>query len=107
MSPETMQQLSLDAGGATVDTSVIDGVKFAKGVKDLEEGLTKGSDVHLTIIARVTDVKLTDKYDAHGNVAETLRKHTLRIDGLDVVSVTPEQYKIAAEEDLTIHDPEE
>lgn len=73
-------QLTLEAGGATVDTSRIASVKWGAETRDLDGQFRKGDDVTVTLTARVTNVAFEDKYDAHGNVTETIRKHTLRVD---------------------------
>lgn len=75
------------AGGATVDTSKIDSVRFAAGTKELDAQFRKGSDVRVTVIARVTGTPVDDKYDAHGNVAETIRGHRLRIDEVESIEL--------------------
>lgn len=81
MPPETMpKQLSLSAGGATVDVSEIAGFGFAAGTKKLDGEFKKGADVEVTLRCRVTAVKLVDQYDSQGNVAVTVREHTLRVD---------------------------
>lgn len=93
-----MRQLSLDAGGATVDSSRIDGVTWAAGTKDLEGEFKKGSDVRMTVIMRTVGIHPVDKYDGHGNIAETIRGHDFRIDTVESIEVVnPRAYKTAAE----------
>jgi hypothetical protein len=72
------QQLSLIAGGATVDTSTIGSIKWGAETRDLDGQFQKGDDVAVALVARVVKVEFEDKYDAHGNVTETIRRHTLR-----------------------------
>lgn len=92
------KQLSLDPGGATVDTAKIGGITWAAGTKDLDEELVKGSDVRVTLVARVTGVPFDDKYDAHGHIAETIRSHDLRIDSIEQIeTVSARAYTTAAE----------
>jgi hypothetical protein len=73
-------QLTLDAGGATVDTSRIGSVKWGAETRDLEGQFRKGDDIAIALVARVVEVKLRDVYDAHGNVKETIREHVIRVD---------------------------
>jgi hypothetical protein len=90
-----LAQLSLIAGGATVDTSTIGSIKWGAETRDLEGQFRKGDDVTLTLTARVTDVTFSDKYDAHGNVTETIRKHTLRVDEQSAKVAAAEAYTVA------------
>ena len=99
MSAALQDQLTLDAGGATVDTSKIGSLKWGAETQDLGDEFQKGSDVELKIFARVTDVRLQDKYDAHGNVSETIRYHVVRADRVEVLGVTPDRAQIAWEPD--------
>ena len=93
-----LRQLSLDAGGATVDESVIGTFSFAAGMKDLDVEFKKGSDVRFTFVARVTGVDTEDKYDGHGNIARTIRGHDFRVDQVELAElVNPRAYKTAAE----------
>lgn len=79
--------LTLDVGGATVDAAVIAGVSFAKGTRDLDREFKKGSDVRITVVARVVDVGARDKYDGHGNISETTRRHSFRVDEVESVEL--------------------
>lgn len=98
VTPLRGRQLTLIAGGATVDTSVIGGVSFAAGTKDLDAQFKKGDDVRIEVVARVTGVNCVDKYDAHGNIAETIRKHGLRVDEVRVVELERAQAAVTAAE---------
>lgn len=82
--------LTLDIGGATVDTSVIAGLSWAKGTKDLEREFKKGSDVRITLVARVTEVGAKDKYDGDGNISETVKGHKFRADELESIELVAE-----------------
>jgi hypothetical protein len=68
-------QLTLDVGGATVDTSTIGSIKWGAETRDLPGQFRKGDDVAVALVARVVAVNIEDKYDAHGNAVETIRKH--------------------------------
>jgi hypothetical protein len=94
-----MRQLSLDPGGATVDVSAIGTISIPKELKDLEQvEFKKGSDVKITLTARVVDISFPDHYDSHGNIAKTERLHHLRVDDVESVDlVTARAYKTAAE----------
>lgn len=92
------RQLTLIAGGATVDTAVIGGVSFAAGTKELDAQFKKGDDVRIEVVARVTGVNCVDKYDAHGNIAETIRKHGLRVDEVRSVGLERAQAAVTAAE---------
>jgi hypothetical protein len=83
--------LTLDAGGATVDVSEIASIKFAKGVRDLDREFKKGSDVRVTLVCRVVNADFPDKYDGHGNISETKRRHFLRADELESIEVVAER----------------
>lgn len=98
VTPLRGRQLTLVAGGATVDTSTIASVKFAKGTREIQSEFKKGDDVIVTFVARVTDVKLGDKYDGHGNIAETVRGHALRIDELRSIGLERAQAAVTAAE---------
>lgn len=80
-------QLTLDAGGATVDTSIITSVKWGKDTRDLPGEFKKGSDVRVTLLCRVTGVPVDDLYDGHGNIKETVRGHKLRVDEVEKVEL--------------------
>lgn len=101
------RQLSLIAGGATVDTAKIGSLTFAALVAELERELPKGADVELRIVARVTAVDITDKYDSYGNVKETVRAHDLRIDQLTIEGVQSDSYELALDDPPAEPDPED
>lgn len=102
------RQLSLDPGGATVDTAKVGGLTWAAGTKDLDEQLVKGSDVRITLVARVTGVPFEDKYDAHGNISETIRSHDLRIDTIESIeTVRARAYTTAAEAEQELEEERE
>jgi len=93
------KQLTLEVGGATVDTSTIGSIQWAAEVRNVgQREFDKGDDVELRIVARVVGVDIKDRYDAHGNVAETIRQHELRIDELTVGNVNPAVYNEAPDE---------
>lgn len=85
-------QLTLNVGGANVDTSQIASLKFAKEVNEIGDQFPKGADVTLQVTCRVTEVKVTDRYDAHGNVSETIRRHVLRADECKIVRTEEKSY---------------
>lgn len=90
--------LTLDIGGATVDASEIQSLTWAKGTKDLPRGFSKGSEVRLTVIARVVGVKGTDKYDSHDNISETVRGHFLRVDEVETCElVSTDNFRTVAD----------
>lgn len=99
-----MQQLTLDAGGATVDSAEIASVKWAAGTKPLTREFKKGSDIEIRLIARVVEVKVKDVYDAHGNISETIRGHVLRVDDTKSVKVANEEAYL---DDLNTGEPAE
>lgn len=94
--PIRQKQFTLDAGGAIPDTAEIGSVTFAAGTKALADEIKKGSDVAVTLTARVVEVHTADKYDAHGHVSETIRRHDLRIDDIQVDDVVPQAFTLAA-----------
>lgn len=92
------QQLSLNVGGATVDQAVLGSIRWAAEVNEIDQDFKKGDDVLITVRARVTDVKIRDTYDAHGNVSATVKTFGLRGDDLVECSLgTPEAYKATLE----------
>lgn len=88
-------QLTLEAGGATVDTSTIGSIKWGAETRDLDGQFRKGDDVAIALVARVVNVSFEDKYDAHGNVTETIRKHTLRVDEQSAKVAQAEAFTVA------------
>lgn len=93
-----MKQLFIDGfGGATIDSAEIKSIKLAAKVGELDRDLKKGDDVELRIVCRVTGGGSDDKYDAHGNVAETVKGFKLRADELEVVSVNQQAFKTTAQ----------
>lgn len=82
-----LAQLTLEAGGATVDTAVITSVKWGKDTRDLPGEFKKGSDVRITLLCRVTGTPFDDLYDGHGNIKETVRGHKLRVDEVEKVEL--------------------
>jgi hypothetical protein len=91
-------QLTLDAGGATVDTSRIGSVKWGAETRDLEGQFRKGDDIAIALVARVVEVKLRDVYDAHGNVKETIREHVVRVDEQSAKVAKAEAFTVVADD---------
>jgi hypothetical protein len=91
-------QLTLDVGGATVDTSTIGSIKWGAETRDLPGQFRKGDDVAIALVARVVAVNIEDKYDAHGNVVETIRKHVLRVDEQSAKIKEAEAFTVAPDE---------
>jgi hypothetical protein len=60
--------------------------------------------VELRVRARCVEVRVGDKYDAHGHVTEVVRKHDLRIDRLEVEAVEEGAALIAEGEGADVHD---
>jgi hypothetical protein len=60
--------------------------------------LDVGGDVAIALVARVVAVNIEDKYDAHGNVVETIRKHVLRVDEQSAKIKEAEAFTVAPDE---------
>lgn len=102
-----IRQLSLDAGGRAPDKAIIGAFSWGAHTKDLDFEVPKGSDVKITLTARVTGVPNRDKYDAHGHVTQTIREHELRVDNIESIEVVnPRAFVTAAEAAAEGDDPE-
>lgn len=93
-----IRQLSLDAGGRAPDKAIIGAFSWGAHTKDLDFEVPKGSDVKITLTARVTGVPNRDKYDAHGHVTQTIREHELRVDSIEAIEVVSARAYVTAAE---------
>jgi hypothetical protein len=75
-------QLSLNVGGATIDTAKLGSIKFAKAVNEIDTDFNKGDDIIISVRCRILGAHPKDRYDAHGNIVETTKTFDLRADDL-------------------------
>lgn len=92
-----IRQLSLDVGGRAPDKIEVGALSWGATVKELDRDLVKGSDVEITMRARVTGGGSIDKYDAHGHVTQTIKAVALRVDELAISAVSVDAYEEATD----------